>query len=402
MATYIKPCSWLILILTWPLSGCLTFNASLQDARVLKEDQSSQVIAAHLVEEVDDERVRKRPFLDLARQFDPNTDLPYFGISYHYRHGWQDEIDYGLSASMGLSGADVKKSLYASEHGALAVGAKLLVPTLSMLYFESYFVGIPFYASIEALDGLSLYFNPAIYYGAARSREEKFAEISTGFVLGREKGVIFEWSTVEDPGGISKFDRYRQFKLGYFWRDSDRGEKGDTLRPKHLALYPELGFAITPLPSVGLLKRWKLDDSWGLELNFSFGYSPLAEKGGEIRRNFARSNLFSSHLRYNAGGEFTLFGGLARRERGSTLETDDGWQRILAVNYGVSVGFGQTFAESEIDWFGVYLPCRCGPRISNWSGLTYGLDEKTPRVARLLRRYEDAPSIQLARYRMYF
>jgi hypothetical protein len=304
------------------LSSCVTYEASLQSGRTLKPGTSSHGLALHYLldhqEDVLKQRLRGEEAVNYA------TATHSTGLSYHYRRGLRSGLDAGLALSPQISSIGMSWNLINRPRFALALSPKLLMPMYSVDVLSSYWGGVLVPASFDLLEDASVLLTPAWYRRPMGSDRHSVVALHTGLLLGRERGIIFEWSFYEELYSQEHRESKEQIKigvlsgLGNFSRPAYNREVG-ILR----SIRPSFGVELPGLLRCGAVLAleagvWAPDQLW------------LAFSLPEVREDRAHRRSRYLGLRRNVllGENLRLGLGLAYRELLADVGTREGYQLV--------------------------------------------------------------------------
>lgn len=397
-----------LLCLTLLLSSCITLESSMQTARPVKKDETSYGFAGHLLLEHEKNVLEKRKKNDQSNDFDQSD--AHTGLSAHARRGLGYGLDVGGQLSLGQSFLESRYSFFNRERYASALGLKLAFPTFSIDEPSTYWIALSSTHSYEFFDNLALYITPQYsrkLYGDGEFRE--WLGSSLGLMFGKNRAFIYEWTYQQSVAFPHK--SLEDLKIGYISNLNKFEHRYQGPSDSAISARTAFGVGSFLSPAFGLSVLYKLDEEKLYELNVMKGYGALPDLD-ETKVGFTSLSwiYLGTRLRgplkdlswlskWNSSVK-DLRLALARREMRADLDLAKSWHHLDVTRYGLNVGLGAVYSDSDVEWFAVFIPLPFMKAQVRWldSSLDQEVSETSSGIAKLRRQYADGISFSFFRW----
>jgi hypothetical protein len=358
----------------------------MQLAKTLPAGESSVALSASLPLEHDEGVFSKRLFASFDSDYNDVSPPPYFEGSLSAKWGLYDYVDWGVSLSLGESSLGVKYNYFNIRDLSLATSAKILVNPLNFNLFESYALKFSVINSYEILDNLNIYINPAFIYYPVEKHQWGYLENSFGIVLGKDYGVVLEWSYRSPVEGDFDYS-LEQLSVGVLTNINPTYNKKNSEKEKTFIVVAEFSSGLSQNFLGGLCFVLPLRAKQSFELGFGLGVGRTTEEFRQDNRLGWRSYFISrlAYRNYFADSKISYMFGFKYKKEQLNYHFTQGWHRFISKSVGVEVGLGYSFKYLQIDPIVFYFPASfiySFSTVENTSGLAVAGSEKNNNYAK--------------------
>ncbi len=377
-------------------SACASFDHGSQTARTVDTGKTLYGAYYHVALDHLEAPVKRRVKGDFHSNFETTQLSSTWSVG--MRYGLSSHFDTGLRLNMDHALVDIKCASFGGERWKVGIGASGAMPNMSVLSPETYYGGLATYFSYDLTSNAIAYVDPMYIYLPQFKGHENVWGLSTGLLIGKKTGVLLGYDYYNLP---SLQAGYEQYKIGLVQGIDHLRGKTELPEISWLSILLEAGFVQVPYPSLGLVAQFPLEGlRWTPELSAAMGvgWAPAELKEKE---SWVLPSLLAVGGSYEVTPQYSIGTALARRQMFFTSNGPTGWVRGAAYSYGVQVSFRQNWAQSSLEWIGVYVPLPFLPHGRSFSTSEGDKWENPPaRYQDFALRSEALPSLQLLRYRV--